>query len=124
MRNLPTYDNYVNQLDENLSNWVKVAVNKGKDTAKSIWDGVKLEASETKEVARLLGELIKGEEITDEQKAFIKAQSIDLAKALPLIAIQGIPIPIPITPFLILLSKKIGWEILPNSHTKTNYKFG
>ena len=71
---------------------------------------------------RLLGELMNGRTITDTQKQFIKAQSMDLVKVLPIIAIQGIPLPIPITPFLILLGKKVGFNILPNSHTKVNYE--
>lgn len=110
------------QLDENvitdkLKDWFK----KGTNLAKDVWEATKRESRETKEAIRLIDLLIKGEKITDEQQKFLKAQAVDLAKILPLIAIQGIPVPVPITPFLIILGKKVGFDILPNSHTKTNY---
>ena len=110
------------QLDENvitdkLKEWFK----KGTTLAKDVWEATKRESRETKEAIRLIDLLIKGEKITDEQQKFLKAQAVDLAKILPLIAIQGIPVPVPITPFLIILGKKVGFDILPNSHTKSNY---
>lgn len=124
MRNLPKYEDFMNDhLDESLKDYVKSALNKGSDAVKSMWNGVKRESKETKEAVRLIGEILKGHEVTDEQKEFIKAQSIDIVKAVPLIAVSGIPVPIPITPLLILLGKRIGWDILPNSHTKIDYKY-
>ena len=110
------------QLDENvitdkLKEWFK----KGTNLAKDVWEATKRESRETKEAVRLIDLLIKGEKITEEQQKFLKAQAVDLAKILPLIAIQGIPVPVPITPFLIILGKKVGFDILPNSHTKTSY---
>lgn len=109
-------------LDENvivdkLKSWFK----KGTALAKDVWEATKRETRETKEALRLVDQLIKGNDISDEQKKFLKAQAVDLAKVLPLIAIQGIPVPVPITPFLIILGKKIGFDILPNSHTKSDY---
>lgn len=126
MKNLPKYDDFIqdlDHLDESLKDYVKSALNKGSDAVKSMWNGVKRESKETKEAVRLIGEILKGKEVSDEQKEFIKAQSIDIVKAVPLIAVSGIPVPIPITPLLILLGKRIGWDILPNSHTKIDYKF-
>jgi hypothetical protein len=114
--------NKSDQLDENvitdkLKEWFK----KGTNLAKDVWEATKRESRETKEAIRLIDLLIKGEKITEEQQKFLKAQAVDLAKILPLIAIQGIPVPVPITPFLIILGKKVGFDILPNSHTKTSY---
>ena len=108
-------------LDESLKETINGALKKGSEFAKTVWDGVKRESRETKEVIRLLGELVKGNDVSDTQKKFIKAQSVDLIKVLPIIAIQGIPAPIPITPFLIMLGKKVGFNILPDSHTKVDY---
>ena len=110
------------QLDENvitdkLKEWFK----KGTNLAKDVWEATKRESRETKEAVRLIDLLIKGEKITEEQQKFLKAQAVDLAKILPLIAIQGIPVPVPITPFLIILGKEVGFDILPNSHTKSSY---
>lgn len=111
----------VEEIDESVKDLLKNALDKGATLAKDVWSGIKRETRETREVVRLIGELAKGNEVTDTQKSFIKAQSIDLIKAMPLIAIQGIPLPIPITPFLIILGKKAGFNILPDSHTKIDY---
>lgn len=106
-----------NVIVDKLKDWLK----KGSALAKDVWEATKRETRETKEALRLVDQLIKGNDISDEQKKFLKAQAVDLAKVLPLIAIQGIPVPVPITPFLIILGKKVGFDILPNSHTKSDY---
>jgi hypothetical protein len=124
MKYIQTYESFINSdevLDEGLRDLISKAMSKGKEFAKDVWDATKRESRETKEAVNLLAKLIKGEKITDVQKAFVKAQAVDLIKVLPLIAIQGIPVPIPITPFLIFLGKKVGFDILPNSHTKVDY---
>jgi hypothetical protein len=109
-------------LNEGMTSSIKKALGKGKETFDKIRDGIKRESTETKEVIKLLRKANSGTILTMKEKEFIKAQALDLVKALPLIAIQGIPAPIPITPFLILLSKKVGFNILPDSHIKTDYK--
>lgn len=127
MKHLKTYEEFSidadNHLDESVKDSIQAALKKGGDLAKEVWVGIKRESRETKEAVRLLGEIVKGHDVSQTQKDFIKAQSIDLVKILPLIAIQGIPLPLPITPFLILLGKKIGFDFLPNSHTKVEYNF-
>jgi hypothetical protein len=127
MKHVKTYEEFVTvesqHLDEGLKDSINNALKKGSDFAKDVWDGVKRESRETKEALRILGEIIKGQEVSQKQKDFVKAQSVDLVKAVPLIAISGIPVPIPITPFLLLLGKKIGFDLLPNSHTKVEYNF-
>ena len=126
-RYIKTYEEYSSKetesIDEGLKDSIQAALKKGGDFAKEVWDGVKRESRETKEAVRILGELIKGNEVSQTQKDFIKAQSVDLVKAVPLVAVSGIPVPIPITPLLILLGKKIGFDFLPNSHTKVDYNF-
>jgi hypothetical protein len=123
MRNLPTYEQWNSALNEGVSTWIKSLFTKGADFAKSVWEGAKREKRETGEALRILQQIIKGKSVDDNQKKFLKAQSIDLVKLIPLIAIQGIPIPIPITPLLIMAGKKCGFDFLPNSHTKVNYQF-
>ena len=126
-RYIKTYEEYSSKetesIDEGLKDSIQAALKKGGDFAKEVWDGVKRESRETKEAVRILGELIKGNEVSQTQKDFVKAQSVDLAKAVPLVAVSGIPVPIPITPLLILLGKKVGFDFLPNSHTKVDYNF-
>ena len=127
MKPVKTYEEYIakdsSHIDEGLKDSLNNVLKKGADFAKDVWDGIKRESRETKEAVRILSDLAKGNEVSQTQKDFVKAQSIDLVKALPLIAIQGIPVPIPITPFLLLLGKKIGFDFLPNSHTKVDYTF-
>jgi hypothetical protein len=60
--------------------------------------------------------MLKGEEVSDREKEFVRKQSGDLARILPLVAISGLPIPIPITPLLIMLGKKYGFDFLPKDH--------
>ena len=122
---LKTFEEFeFSSLDENvIVDKLKSWFSKAKGLAKDVWEATKRESKETKEVLRLLDMMIKGEDVSDEQKKFIQAQAVDIAKVLPLIAIQGIPVPVPITPFLIVLGKKVGFNILPDSHTKSDYKF-
>lgn len=123
MKHLKKFESFKDDfLTEGIKDQVEKLLHKGADFAKDVWNVVKRESRETKEAVRLLSELSQGNEITDTQKEFIKAQAVDLAKAVPLIAISGLPVPIPITPFLILLGKKVGFDFLPNSHTKVNYQ--
>jgi hypothetical protein len=122
MNYVKTYEQFSADLNESITGFIKKSLDKGADFAKSVWDTAKRESRETQEAVRLIGLLAKGEEITDVQKKFIKEQAKDLVKILPLIAIQAIPIPIPITPFLILLGKKVGFDILPaDSFAKAGY---
>ena len=71
------------------------------------------ERIETVVAARILKKFILTRDITEEEKAFLKEQSIDIARILPIVAVQAVPAPVPITPFLIMLGKKIGIDIVP-----------
>jgi len=126
-RAVKTFEEFIaeksDDVNESLKNTINSALNKGAAFAKEVWDSTKREAKETREAVRLLNELSKGNKLSTIELQFLKAQAVDLVKVLPLIAIQGIPLPIPITPFLILLGKRIGFDILPNSHKKVNYTF-
>jgi ribosomal protein L37E len=104
--------------ENKVYDYAQKALKKGSDLVKEIRQGVNRESKETKEAAGILQKMVMGEKVTDEEKKLLKYQSIDLLKVLPLIAIQGIPIPIPITPLLIILGKKYGFNILPDSHEK------
>jgi hypothetical protein len=124
MRNLPKYEEWLNEsVNEGAIEWLKKMKGKALEFGKAVWDGAKREGKETREVFRLLQLVLKGEKISRSQKEFIKAQSVDIVKILPLVAIQGIPIPVPITPLLIMAGKKCGFDFLPNSHTKVKYQF-
>lgn len=71
------------------------------------------EKDETVIAAKILKKFILKGDITEKEKKFLKGQSTDLARILPIIAAQAIPSPVPITPLLILLGKKIGIDLIP-----------
>jgi hypothetical protein len=71
------------------------------------------EKKETIVAARILRRYLLGKELSAEELKFLKEQSIDLARILPIVAAQAVPAPIPITPFLITLGKKVGIDLIP-----------
>ena len=101
-----------------VSDYLNKLLKKGGDLATEVWNVTKRESEETKIVVRILSRMLKGEEVSDREKEFVKRQSGDIIRILPLIAIQGIPVPLPITPLLILLGKKYGFDFLPKDHRK------
>lgn len=99
-----------------LSDYLNDLLKKGGNFAQDVWDATKRESHETKLAIEILRRMLKGEEVTDKEKEFVRKQSGDLARILPLVAISGLPIPIPITPLLIVLGKKYGFDFLPKDH--------
>jgi len=91
-------------------------IKKGGKMASDTWEATKVEGEETKIAVNILSRMIKGEEVSEKEKSFLKAQSKDLARIIPLVAISGIPIPIPLTPLLIMLGKKYGFDFMPKDH--------
>ena len=91
-------------------------IKKGGKMASDTWEATKVEGEETKIAMNILSRMIKGEEVSEKEKTFLRAQSMDIVRILPLVAISGIPIPIPITPLLIMLGKKYGFDFLPKDH--------
>ena len=118
----PNYGEWLNenqQIDEGkFAEWTKKMYKKGTDFTRSVIDGVKRENSETKEAVKILRKMLKGDSVSLDEKKFFKAQSADLVKIIPLVAIQGLPGAIPITKLLVELGKKYGFSVLPNSHSK------
>jgi hypothetical protein len=101
---------------KDLKGVLKSIWSKGGKLTQDIIDGAKREGKETSKLIQLLNKMLHGDSITNDEKTFMKAQGKDLLKILPLVAIQGIPLPIPITPLLLVLGKKFGFNILPDSH--------
>jgi hypothetical protein len=99
-----------------ISHFLQSILRKGGDLANDVWEVAKRERQETKIALKILKRLIKGEIVSEGEKKFLGAHSKDLIRILPLIAIQGIPIPIPITPLLIILGKKYGFDFLPKDN--------
>lgn len=99
-----------------VGNYLNDLIKKGGKMASDTWEATKRESQETKLAVGILSKMLKGEEVSDKEKSFLKEQSKDIARILPLVAISGIPIPIPITPLLIMLGKKYGFDFLPKDH--------
>jgi len=104
------------KINESLKQSLQKLLQKGGTLARSVFDAAKREGKETVKAVELINQALGGKQLSDNEKVFLKAQSKDLVKVLPLVAIQAIPLPIPITPFLVVLGKKLGFDVLPNSH--------
>lgn len=90
------------------------------DFTRKFWSAVKRERKETKEMFKILSRMIKGKDVTLEEKKFVRDQAKDLVRIIPLVAISSIPVPVPIVPFLIALGEKYNFSFLPDSHKKNN----
>jgi hypothetical protein len=107
-----------------------ISENKGEDGViqkilskfKEIKNRAKSEMEETRALARILTHAVKSYSKTREfdldkkDIEFIQGQSGDVIKNLLMVVISIIPIPIPVTPFLIIFGKKIGIDITPKEH--------
>lgn len=104
-------------IDESrLGDWAKKLYKGGLDFSKSVWKSIKRESKETQDAFKILKKMIQGKDVTIDEKDFLKLQSVDLVKILPLVVIQGLPGAIPITALLVNIGKKYNIDILPNSH--------
>lgn len=99
-----------------ITNYLNSLLKRGGDFASEVWLVTKRESQETKIAVEIIGRMLKGEEVSNLEKKFVKKQSGDLVRILPLVAISGLPIPLPITPLLIILGKKYGFDFLPRDH--------
>lgn len=115
MKKIKKFDTF-NEGIEKISDYLNRLLKRGGDFASNVWDATKRESNETKLALEILRRMLKGEEVSDKEKEFVKRQSGDIARILPLVAISGLPIPIPITPLLIVLGKKYGFDFLPKDH--------
>lgn len=115
MKKLQNFTSF-NEGMSKISDYLLSILKKGGKMASDTWDATKVEGEETKIALEILSRLIKGEEVSENEKKFLKEQSKDIARILPLVAISGIPIPIPITPLLVILGKKYGFNFLPRDH--------
>jgi hypothetical protein len=86
---------------------------------KDVKDRAQSEIKETRALVRILTHAVKSYakdrefDLNKEDKDFIKGQSADVIRTLVLTIVAIIPIPIPLTPFLIIFGKKIGIDLTP-----------
>ncbi len=115
MKKIKTYEGFSDGVDR-ISDYINNILQTGGKLAKEAWEKTKIEGEETKIAVEILSRLLRIEEVTENEKRFLKAHAGDLVRILPLVAIAGIPIPIPITPLLIILGKKYGFDFLPKDN--------
>ena len=112
LKNFEAFNEGLGKVGAYLNDLIK----RGGKMASDTWEATKVEGEETKIAMNILSRMIKGEEVSEKEKTFLRAQSMDIVRILPLVAISGIPIPIPITPFLVMLGKKYGFDFLPKDN--------
>jgi hypothetical protein len=112
LKNFEAFNEGLGKVGAYLNDLIK----RGGKMASDTWTATKVEGEETKIAMNILSRMIKGEEVSEKEKTFLRAQSMDIVRILPLVAISGIPIPIPITPLLIMLGKKYGFDFLPKDN--------
>ena len=115
MKKIKSFENFNESLGK-FSAYMNSLIKRGGKLASDVWEATKVEGEETKIAVGILSRMVKGEEVSEKEKRFLKEQSKDLARIIPLVAISGIPIPIPITPLLVMLGKKYGFDFLPKDH--------
>ena len=72
---------------EKISEYLNRLLKRGGDFASDVWDATKRESQETKIAVEIIGRMIKGEEVSDREKQFLKKQSGDVVRILPLVAL-------------------------------------
>jgi hypothetical protein len=97
-------------------------VKKVLDKLGKIKDRATSEVKETSALVRILTHAVKSYtknrefDLDDDDRKFIKGQSTDVVRSLILTIVAIIPIPIPLTPFLIIFGNKIGIDLTPKEH--------
>ena len=124
MKHLKTFENF-DTTNEDLKDRLKSVGGKIKqkvsklrnlkwDDIKSygnkLWGSVKRESKETKQAAKILQRMIDGDDVSDNEKKFLKEQSKDLVRI-----ISTSVLPMPITAVLVSLGKKYNFEVFPGS---------
>jgi hypothetical protein len=89
---------------------------------KDVKDRAQSEIKETRALVRILTYAVKSYakdrefDLNDKDRKFIKGQSADVIRGLILAIVAIIPLPIPLTPFLIIFGKKLGIDLTPKEH--------
>ena len=112
----------INDLDslKKLKNWFKKTNTFIQDNWEKLQDSTKLEKEETIIAFSILKKHILNQGATAKELAFLKNQSLDLVKIFFLICTRFVPLPLPILPTLIWISKKTRFNFFPNSHLKND----
>lgn len=108
--------------DKSEDGIVKKTLSKLKD----VKNRAQSEIKETRALVRVLTHAIKSYaknrefDLNTEDKEFVKGQSVDVIRSIVLTIVAMIPLPIPLTPFLIIFGKKIGIDLVPKEQEIPN----
>ena len=110
----------INDLDslKKLKIWFKKTIFFIQDNWEKLQDFTKLEKEETIIAFSILKKYILNQGVTVKELTFLKHQSLDLVKVFFLLCTRFVPLPLPILPTLIWISKKTKFNFFPNSHLK------
>jgi hypothetical protein len=110
----------INNLDTliKLKNWFAKTILFIQDNWEKLQDLTKLEKEETIIAFSILKKHILNQGVKAKELQFLRHQSLDLVKVFFLICTRFVPLPIPILPTLIWISKKTKFNFFPNSHLK------
>jgi len=110
----------INDLDslKKLKNWFKKTNTFIQNNWEKLQHSTKLEKEETIIAFSILKKYILNQGVTVKELTFLKHQSLDLVKVFFLICTRFVPLPLPILPTLIWISKKTRFNFFPNSHLK------
>jgi hypothetical protein len=110
----------INELDslKKLKIWFNKSIIYIQDNWEKLQDSTKLEKKETIIAFSILKKYILNQGVTVKELNFLKHQSLDLVKIFFLICTRFVPLPLPILPTLIWISKKTKFNFFPNSHLK------
>ena len=106
------------QSKNKIVKWLNKTIIYVKESWVTLQDATKLEKEETLIALIILKKILTNAYVSDKEKRFLKMQSLDLVKILFLIITRFIPVPLPILPTLIWISKKTRFNFFPNSHLK------
>jgi len=112
----------INDLDslKKLKNWFKKTNTFIQNNWEKLQHSTKLEKEETIIAFSILKKYILNQGVTVKELTFLKHQSLDLVKVFFLICTRFVPLPLPILPTLIWISKKTRFNFFPNSHLKND----
>lgn len=89
------------------------ALSKSKEALMKFYDGFRYEIKENTKLRKIIYNYMSGDKLTDEEKVFVKDQSMSIIKMLGLGTLVILPGATVLIPALVIGAKKMGIELLP-----------
>ena len=107
---------------QDAMNWIKKKGSAAKDSVAGFLTKFKTELEETAAGAKILAKIVRGEDLTSEEKTEIKTQVIDIGKGLPLLTLIALPGGGIATVVLLKLANKFGINLMPTAFQDKDIK--